>query len=305
MSNKRDRQRTPGTGPKAPAKGNQVKGKVPPPTPGLDLFPPMRHSMAHGFAAASCSPVVLVLPMVFVPLLWLGLRAFGLEVFPPAMVQALSLPPIASSFDLIVSTNLFGTGGFAGILFLLGLTVVRAVVWSVLVGLLDEALEYHSVSRLGLLRGLNAFRAILLYCYVWLGVMLVGNVVVGLLGPGIGSSVSILSLVAGLMFLGFAPMSAVRSGIPSMEALQRSIRGARLPGWPRQMMFSVLYFFFAAFLLPIFNPGFSTVTANPAPATFAYVLMGTFLNMVFLAAFADRWRVIEDYVPATAPRVKR
>jgi hypothetical protein len=271
----------------------------------VDLFPPVRHSLAHGLAAASCSPALILFPMLVVPALWFVLRAFGLEVFPPAMVQALSIPPISSSFDLIVATNLFGSSGVEGILFLLGLTVARGLVWAIIVGLLDEAIEYRSVSRLGLLRGLNVFVPVAVYCYVSLGVMLLGNVVVQMLGPGIGSSISILSLVAGLLFLGFAPVVAVRSGVSSMEALQRSIRAARLPGWPRHMMFVVLYFFIAAFLFPVFNPDFALVTANPSIGSAAYVFLGTFVNMVFMAGIIDRWRVVEDYVEPTPARSRR
>lgn len=289
----------------AKGSGSSKPGKALEAVPGVDLFPPVRHSLAHGLAAASVSPVVLVLPMLFVPALWLVLRAFGLEVFPPAMVQALSIPPISSSFDLIVATNMFGSSGVEGILFLLGLTVVRGLVWAILVGLLDEALEYRSVSRLGLLRGLNAFVPVAVYCYVSLGVMLLGNVVVQMLGPGIGSSISILSLVAGLMFLGFAPAISVRSGVPSLESLQRSIRAARLPGWPRHMMFVVLYFFLAAFIFPVFNPGFAVVTANPSVESVAYIFFGTFLNMVFLAGIIASWRALEDYVAPSPPRGRR
>lgn len=295
MSNKRDRRR----GPSEPSAKPAERPKRPAAS-GLDLFPPMRHSLAHGLAASTGSLWFLLFILVLVPGTWVALRAMGMEVFPPTMVQVLSIPPVSSSFDLVLTTNLFT--GWGGIVFILALTVIRALVWGILVGLLDEALEYRSMSRLGILRGLNAFRAMLLYCYVSMGIMIFGSLVASTLGPGIGSSASIFALVGALTFLGFAPAVAVRTGVPGVESLQRSIRGARLPGWPKQMMLAVVYFFLIAIVIPGFGSTFPLVTANPPLGEMVFVLTGTLLNVVFLAAFVDRWRMIEDDVEPTPPR---
>lgn len=309
MSNKRDRK----SGPPAKrdesgTKRGDTRGSASgtPLPPGLDAFPPIRHSLAHGLAATTTSPWLLLGVLLLIPVAWLGLRALGYEMFEaPIMLQLLAIPPVSSATDLYLTQSLFAGGGPAGIVFLLGLTAVRALVWGVIVGVLDEALEYRSISRLGVLRGLNAFIGVLLYCYVSIGVMVFGSVIAGTLGPGIGSSASILVLVGGLTFLSSAPAVAVRYGVPAIESLQRSIRGARLPGWPKQMMYAVMYFFMAAIVLPGLGAPFPPVTANPSIGQVIYVYAGTLVQIVFLAGFIDRWRAIEDYVPASPPRGRK
>jgi len=251
---------------------------------GPGVFPTFRSSMAGGIVAATASPVVIALPFVFVLLIWLGLQALGLEVFPAAMEQALAIPPVGSSFDFSAAATIYGINGAAFAL-IVGLTIVRSVIWSLLVGMLDEALEYRSVSLVGVLRGLRAFPAILVYDYLSFAIVLIGTFFVPVfLGSSIGQTSTLLSMIGGLFFLAFVPAAAVR-----------------LPGWPRHLLMVVVYFLLSQIVV-FLSPGASQITNNPGIATWAFVLAGTFLNMVFLGALIHRWKAVEDVVPSQARR---
>ena len=268
---------------------------------GPGVFPTFRSSMAGGIVAATASPVVIALPFVFVLLIWLGLQALGLEVFPAAMVQALAIPPVGSSFDFSAAATIYGINGAAFAL-IVGLTIVRSVIWSLLVGMLDEALEYRSVSLVGVLRGLRAFPAILVYDYLSFAIVLIGTFFVPVfLGSSIGQTSTLLSMIGGLFFLAFVPAAAVRLQLSPREAVARSSKAARLPGWPRHLLMVVVYFLLSQIVV-FLSPGASQITNNPGIATWAFVLAGTFLNMVFLGALIHRWKAVEDVVPSQARR---
>jgi len=263
-----------------------------------ELFPPAHLVLARGLGAVVCSPATIVFPLLVVPLIWLGLLAFGFQIFPAEPYQVLAIPPVSSAFDFGVAASMFGLNGAVTLLFLLGITFVRSVVWAVLVGMLDEALEYGSVSMLGVLRGLNAFWGVFLYCCLSIGVMLFGYVLVpGFLGPALGGTASLVVLVGGLYLLTFAPAVSVRFGLPGYEAVARAARGARMPGSVRLLLLAATYFLFSMVLLRVGYPGAGEVTANPTVADWAFVLLATLVHAVFLAAFIQTWRHIEDFVP--------
>jgi hypothetical protein len=268
-----------------------------PPKLTTDVYEPLRVTMAHALAASTSGPLVVLTPLVMVALIWVGLLALGTQVFPPSMVQALALPPLSSIFDLGAAASLFGLSGTWIFGFFIGITLVRALFISLMAGMLDEALEYRSVSKLGILRGLNGFAGVLLYCYMGGAVGLIATQVLPqLLGSQIGATLVPVALVAGIFFLSFTPAAAVRLGVPAREALARSAKGARMGGWQRHLAMSALYYLITLFMEFGYPSGVS-ITANPSLIDWAYVLAAAFVNVVFLAAFIDRWRSIEDYVP--------
>lgn len=265
------------------------------------VFPPLGPTLARGFAAVSVPPVLLALPLLIVLCMWLALLALGVELFRPQMAYALGIPPLGSAFDLSATRDIYGLSA-VGIFGILGFTVVRAIVWAVLVGMVDEAMEYRSVSMVGVLRGVRAFWAVLFYDYVSVGILLFGNVILpSLLGP---TSILFVQavLVGGLFFFTFAPIAAVRLRLSARESISRSVRAARLPGWPRHLLMAVLYFFLFWYAAGLIVPNPGDLTATPSLAMWIYVLVATYVHMGFLGGFAYRWIQVENLVPEQAPR---
>ena len=124
-------------------------------------YPPLKQSLARGFVAVGTSPAILLVALVTVGAIWLGLIGAGMEVFPRTLVEALALPPISSFYsDVLIPAGVFGVS-LPAALSTLVLTLVRAIVWSILVGMIIEALEYGRVSVVGFLQGLRAFPSVL------------------------------------------------------------------------------------------------------------------------------------------------
>jgi hypothetical protein len=126
--------------------------------------------------------------------------------------------------------------------------------------------------------------------------IVVGNLIFPILGPGLGFLGFVAALVAGLFFLGFAPTAAIRQGRGITETLRRSGRAAMLPG-SRQLLFCTLYFFVALPVVVGFAPGGSDITANPTLGTWIFALAVNVLHLGFMAALSYRWIVAEPSVP--------
>jgi hypothetical protein len=236
--------------------------------------------------------------------MWLALVAAGEEVFPRTLVEALALPPVSSFYsDVLIPAGVFGVTLSAALTTLL-ITAVRSLVWAVLVGMILESLEYGRVSMVGVLQGLRAFPSVFVIIATCVLAVIASNVILpGLLG-GLGFLVFTAVLAGGVYLLPFAPAAAVRGSLRGVEAMRRSARAARLPG-PRHVVIFVVYFFTVLILVAIV-PGGSIVTANPPFGEWAWVLGGTVVQLVFLAAFCDRWLIVEDQVPAgPAPSRRR
>jgi hypothetical protein len=265
-------------------------------------YPPLRTTFGHALRALGASPAILLLPLLFVGALWLGLVACGLEVFPRTLVEAVALPPVSSFYtDWIIPASIAGQS-LGALAIIVVITLVRSLVWSLLVGMLLEALEYGTVTRVGVLQGLQAFRTILAVMLASLFAILASIVLLPAILGSIGLLVFTFVLAGGIYLLPFAPAAAVRGNLPPMEAFRRSTRAARLPG-PRHMVLAVLYFF-VVLLLVAFVPGGSIITANPPLSEWAWDLGGTVVQILFLAAFCERWLAVEDIVP-TGPAPRR
>ncbi len=269
--------------------------------PGATVFPPVYRSLLSGLGAAAGNPVVLLAPLVLVLLIWMALVAAGLRFFPFEMPSALALTPIGSSFDGSVSSTLFGMS-LSTLFAILIFTLLRSVIWAVLIGMMDEVMAFGRVTGVGPLRGLRSFLAVLTYEYIGVLITLFGSILVQVLGAGAGPILRIAIPVAVIYFLTFMPIVAVRQGIRARDALSRSIRGARLPGWIRHLVLSMAYYFLATIGQDFLTPDRYVITATPSFRTWVFVLAATVFNMVFLGAFIAEWRAVEPYVPAKAPR---
>jgi hypothetical protein len=245
--------------------------------------------------AVASQPVLVILTIVLVVGTWLALIALGFEGAPSRLVDVLALPPISTYFDLGTAVSIYGVGPS----FLLAVAVsilVRSLVLALSAGLILEALEDGRVTRYGLIRGMVAIPVALVVNIASFTLIIAGNLVFPILGPGIGFLGFVSALVAGLYFLGFAPTAAIREGKPVQETIRRSARAAMLPGG-RQLVLCALYFFLALPVMVGFAPGGGSITANPTFGTWVFVLLVNVGHVAFMAAFAYRWVVAEPSVP--------
>ncbi|MGZ5353960.1 MAG: hypothetical protein ACXWDS_03565 [Actinomycetota bacterium] len=258
-------------------------------------LPPIGRSIGRGMLAVAVQPALLVLTMVLVAATWLVLVGLGFEGVPSRLVDALALPPLSTYFDLGSGASLYGIG--PSFLIYLGVSVaVRTIVYAVLTGLVLEALEDGRVSLYGALRGLQAIPTMLVVQVASFSLIVAGNLVFPVLGPGIGFLGFVAALVGGLYFLGFAPTASIREGRPVMETIRRSARAAMLPGG-RHLVLCSLYFFLALPVVLGFAPGGGRITANPTLASWVFILLVNVGHVGFMAVFAYRWIVAEPAVP--------
>jgi hypothetical protein len=245
--------------------------------------------------AVFSQPVLVVTVIVLVAAAWLGLVALGFEGVPSRLADVLAMAPVSTFFDLGTGAALYGTGpGF--LIFVGGSIAVRAVVTALLTGMVLEALEDGRVTRYGLLRGVVALPTAVVVQVASFSLIVAGNLVLPVLGPGLGFLGFVSALVGGLFFLGFAPVAAIREGRPVMETIRRSARAAMLPHG-RHLLLCSLYFLLALPVAVGFAPGGTDITANPTVLTWVFVQVANVFHVGFVAAFAYRWIVAEPEVP--------
>jgi len=270
---------------------------------GSSIMPGIAHSLGRGLLTVASSPALLSVAIVVPLLAWLGILALGFEGSPARLVDVLALPPISTYFDLGTGASLVGIGP-AFLVFTAGSIVIRGIVFAILTGMIVDKLEHGRVGAYGFLRGARAIPTILVVQVLSFSLIVAGNIVFPLLGPGIGFLAFVAALVAGLFFLGFAPAAAVRQARGGLESVRRSGRAAMLPG-SRHIVFCALYFLIALPVVVGFAPGGSEITANPTFAAWVFILAVNVVHLVFMAALAYRWIVAEPNVPDEPVRRKR
>jgi hypothetical protein len=259
------------------------------------VMPPIGRSLGRGLLTVASSPALVVIAVVIVPLTWLTVLAIGFEGSPSRLVDVLALPPISTYFDLGTGASIVGVG--PAFLIFTGVAIaIRSVVYAVLSGMIVAALEDGRVSTYGLLRGLRVIPTVIVVQIMSFSLIVAGNLVFPVLGPGIGFLAFVAALVGGLFFLGFAPTAAIRQGRGIAETVRRSARAAMLPG-SRHLVFCSLYFFIALPVVVGFAPGGGDITANPTLATWIFALVVNVLHLGFMAALSYRWIVAEPSVP--------
>ena len=300
MSGKKGRPRRPASARPAPKEPGTAPGPRRPFGSALfgsasSVMPPIGRSLGRGLLTVASSPALVVIAVVVVPLTWMALLAIGFEGSPSRLVDVLALPPISTYFDLGTGASIVGIGP-AFLVFTAAAIVIRSVIYAVLSGLIVEALEDGRVSTYGLLRGLRVIPTVIVVQILSFSLIVAGNLVFPVLGPGIGFLAFVAALVGGLFFLGFAPTAAIRQGRGIAETVRRSVRAAMLPG-SRHLVFCSLYFFIALPVVVGFAPGGSDITANPPLATWIFALVVNVLHLGFMAALSYRWIVAEPSVP--------
>src|SRR5207245_480026 len=168
------------------------------------------------------SPAILLIVLLFVGALWIGLLAAGLQVFPPSLAEALAFPPFSSYLtDLLLPTQIYGLTA-AALLVALALTAVRALVWSVLTGVILERIEFRTISAVGVLQGVRAFPSVLVLMLVNVLAIVATNLILPVvLGPIVQLAIPII-LLGGIYLFAFASAVAVRGPVRAAEAMRRS-----------------------------------------------------------------------------------
>jgi hypothetical protein len=262
---------------------------------GDSALPPIGRSLGRGLVAVASQPILVVTTVVVVAAAWFGLLALGFEGVPTRLADILAMAPVSTFFDLGTGAAMYGTGT-EFLIFLGGSIAVRAILTALLTGMVLEALEDGRVTRYGVLRGVTALPTAVVVQIASFSLIVAGNLVLPVLGPGLGFLGFVSALVGGLFFLGFAPVAAIREGRTVMETIRRSARAALLPRG-RQLMLCSLYFLLALPVAVGFAPGGSEITANPTLVTWMFVLVANVLHLAFMATFAYRWVVAEPDVP--------
>lgn len=262
---------------------------------GASPLPPIGRSLGRGLVAVAAQPALAALTCVLVLATWLVLVGIGFEGVPSRLVDVLAIAPISTFFDFGNGGSLYGLG--PGLFVFMGVSIViRSLVTALLTGAILEAVEDGRVSSYGVLRGVQAIPTALVVQFASFSLLIAGNLILPLLGPGIGFLGFVSVLVAGLFFLGFAPAAAIREGRPVMDTIRRSARAAMLPGG-RHLLLCSLYFFIALPVVVGFAPGGGDITANPTLVAWVFILLVNLVHVVFMAAFAYRWVVAEPEVP--------
>lgn len=262
---------------------------------GPSVMPGITRSLGRGLLTVASTPALLAVAIVFPLLAWLALLAFGFEGSPARLVDVLALPPISTYFDLGTGASLVGVGS-AFLAYTAVAIVIRGILFALLTGLIVDTLERGRVTTYGLVRGARAIPTVLVVQVLSFSLIVAGNIVFPILGPGIGFLAFVAALVGGLFFLGFAPAAAVRQGRPALESVRRSGRAAMLPG-SKHLAFCALYFFIALPVVVGFAPGGSEITANPSLFAWIFILAVNVIHLAFMAALAYRWIVAEPSVP--------
>lgn len=289
-------ERAPATEPRRPFFGALFGG-------GPSILPSIPRSLGRGLLTIVSQPILLVVALVLPLLVWLALLAIGFEGSAGRLVDVLALPPISTYFDLGTGASVVGIGP-AFLVFTAVSVLIRGVVYALLAGMIVEALEDGRVSTYGVVRGIAAIPTVLIVQVIAFSVIIAGNLVFPILGPGIGFLAFVAALVGGLYFLGFAPFAAVRQQRGAVETIRRSGRAAQLPG-TRQLLFCALYFFVALPVVVGLVPGGTELSANPSLAAWIFILAVSVVHLAFMAALAYRWIVAEPLVPEEPVRRRR
>jgi hypothetical protein len=309
MSNKRKKRSRPAPRPSgyrdprpspAPARRRGILDSMfAPRVPGSTSMPRVRTAITRGVVTVLGSPALVVVPALYVLLVWLALIAAGYQGPFAPLANLLALPPIGTSLDASLATSLFGLqGGLFGIIVFLA---ARAVALALLTAAVVEALEEDRVTRAGLRRALRALPVTFAVCIIGVGILTLSSFFGPLLGPGFGILLQVGALVVGLYLFTFAPIIAVDEGRTMPESLARSVRAARIPGSGSLMLAALYVVPSIAVIVAPGKPG-NLIGVNPTIGAWAFAMLIDLLHVALLATFAFRYLSVAHEVPEPPER---
>jgi hypothetical protein len=283
--------------------------------PGTTPMPRIRTSFTRGLSAVLATPALVVAIPVVVLLEWVVLVALGFQGPFTLLASTFGLPPISTSMDITLASNVFSpvgkTGGattaivpFVAIgVFLVVSAALQAVVTTVAV----ERFRTGSVTSWAVHRALHVWPVTIAVGVANLGVLIAAQFG-QLLGAGIGLLIALAILMAGVYLLAFAPAIAADEDHRIPFTLSKAVRAARMPG-SNNLLLAALYVVPSIAILSATSlgalPG-STIDVNPSIGAWVTVILLNLLQASVVATFAFRYLSVADVVPdAPAPRALR
>jgi hypothetical protein len=273
-----------------------------PRVPGSASMPRIRTALTRGLITVIGAPALVIAPILYVLVMWLGMVAAGYQGPFAPFANLLSLPPIGTSLDATLATGLFGLQG--GLLGILAFLAVRAVALALLTAMAVEALEEGHVSSTCIRRGLRALPVTFAVCVIGVGILTLSSLFGQLLGPGFGILLQVGALVFGLYLFAFAPIVAVDEGRSMPDSLARSVRAARIPGVGNLALAALYVVPSIALIVMPGKPG-NLFDVNPTIGAWVFVLAMNLLHLALLVTFAFRYLSVAHEVPEPAPRVPK
>lgn len=263
-------------------------------------MPKIPTSLWRGFIAVVSSPaLVIAIPLILL-VEWVGAVALGFQGPFSVMASALALPPVGTVFDGGLATSLFGAQ--TGLIMLVAFVAVRAVILSFLTAAVVQKLDEDRITGSVTMRtGARIIPTTLAVGITDMFILTISSILVSILGGAIGLLLQIAALVVALYLLVFAPVIAAseRRGMP--ESLGKSIRAGRMPG-AGNLAFAAIYAIPAIVVSVIPGLPGKLVGVNPTAAAWAFAIVISLVQVVFLATFAFRYLSIADEVPEAPVR---
>jgi len=231
-------------------------------------MPKIRTSITRGLATVLATPALVAAVPVVIMIEWLVLLAFGFQGPFTILGATFAIPPISTSTDVSLASNIFSavgaTGPGAALAPLGGITaflVLHAALQALVTTVAVERMRTGSVSAWSVRRSIHVLPVTIAVAVVNLGVLIVANFV-QLLGGGIGFILAVALLVAGVYLFAFAPAIAADEDLSLPVTMSKAVRAARSPG-SSNLTLAVLYAVpsFALLLAPL--PG-SLIGVNPS-----------------------------------------
>ena len=273
-------------------------------------MPKIRTSITRGLATVLATPALVAAVPVVIMIEWLVLLAFGFQGPFTILGATFAIPPISTSTDVSLASNIFSavgaTGPGAALAPLGGITaflVLHAALQALVTTIAVERMRTGSVSAWSVRRSIHVLPVTIAVAVVNLGVLIVANFV-QLLGGGIGFILAVALLVAGVYLFAFAPAIAADEDLSLPVTMSKAVRAARSPG-SSNLTLAVLYAVpsFALLLAPL--PG-SLIGVNPSIGAWAASILINVVQMAAVAMFAFRYLAIgANVTDASSPRSGR
>jgi hypothetical protein len=265
-------------------------------------MPRVRTSVTRGIVTVAGSPVLTIVPILYLLALWFVLLALGFQGPFAVLASALALPPLGTAFDSTVAPSIFGVqGALVGIV---GFLLVRGIVLALLTAAIVEALDTGAVTRRSVRLAVRTLPVAMGTSILGIAVLTLASFFGPLLGPGFSILIQVGGLVVGTYLFVYAPVIAAEEGRSMPDSLGRSARAARIPGTGALGMATLYVVPSIAVIVAPGKPG-NLIAVNPAVGAWVFVLLVSFLHVAMLAAFAFRYLAIAEDVPEPAPRAAR
>ncbi len=267
-------------------------------------WPTIPRALSRGFVTVGSSPVILLSGFLLLLAMWVSLVALGFQGPLGRIVHLLALPPVGPYFDAGNANQIYGSPT-PTLIATAAFVVFRGIVLALESALIVRSYEGGGSYGVTLVRGLRIVPVTVAVNVLSLTILLAGNMVMVMLGPGLGFLALMVALVASIFLFVFAPILALREPErPMIEAIRRGARVALLPG-SRHLLMSIIYIFLTLPILIALVPEGALLGVNPSLATWVYALLCTFLHLSFLAAFAYRVMAVEAEIPEQPVRLRR